>query len=326
MKKLLKLIFVVSLLIPLNIYAYSNKVIVGGETIGIEVKSNGVYIVGFYEVNKGLIAKNAGFKVGDIIKAVNNIDISSISDLNNIIDEVGVYTFKVNRNDKMLDIDIKLEEEDNIIKTGLYVKDTINGVGTLSYIDPETKIFGSLGHEILESSSLSRFEINDGNIYKAEVSSIKKSIDNLTGEKNADIDRNKIEGDVILNEITGIYGNYNDEYDDRELIDVGSSKDIKKGHALIKTVVFGDVVKDYDINIIAVDESDNTKNILFEIVDNELINETGGIVQGMSGSPIIQNDKIIGVVNYVIVDDVTKGYGIFITTMLEEGDKILLSK
>ena len=151
MKNKVLLLINIILLLPINIYAYSDKVIVGGETIGIEVKANGIYVVGFYEVNGEYLGRNAGFKKGDIIKKVNNKDVYSINNLNNEIIDPKEYTFQIERDNKEETITMKLEEEDNIIKTGLYVKDTINGIGTLSYIDPETNIFGSLGHEIQES-------------------------------------------------------------------------------------------------------------------------------------------------------------------------------
>ena len=308
---------------PLNVFAYSDKVIVGGETIGIEVHSNGVYIVGFYPVNGKNIAEEAGFLVGDIIKKVNNVDVYSINNLNSIIDSESIYRFSILRNGKEIIIPIELKEEANILKTGLYVKDTINGIGTLSYIDPETKVFGSLGHEILESKSYSKFEISDGSIYSSIVSNIKKSVNGNTGEKKANIDKSEEIGSIETNEINGIYGRYEDDFSNRELLDVGNVSDIKKGPAYIKTVIDKSKINNYSIDIINIDESNSTKNILFEINDKTLLSKTGGIVQGMSGSPIIQNDKIIGVVNYVIVDNTKRGYGIFITKMLEEGDKIV---
>ena len=321
----MKRVFLLFLLFvfPLNVFAYSDKVIVGGETIGIEVHSNGVYIVGFYPVNGKNIAEEAGFLVGDIIKKVNNVDIYSINNLNSIIDSESIYRFSILRNGKEIIIPIELKEEANILKTGLYVKDTINGIGTLSYIDPETKVFGSLGHEILESKSYSKFEISDGSIYSSIVSNIKKSVNGNTGEKKANINKSEEIGSIETNEINGIYGRYEDDFSNRELLDVGNVSDIKKGPAYIKTVIDKSKINNYSIDIINIDESNSTKNILFEINDKTLLSKTGGIVQGMSGSPIIQNDKIIGVVNYVIVDNTKRGYGIFITKMLEEGDKIV---
>lgn len=320
MKKII--FFILLFLFPINVFAYSNKVIVGGETIGIEVHSSGVYVVGFYSVNGKNIGEEAGFLVGDIIKKINNLEVSNIRSLNNILDDDNTYIFSVLRNGKEINIPFLLKEENNILKTGLYVKDTINGIGTLSYIDPETRVFGSLGHEILESKSYSKFEISDGSIYSSSVSNIKKSVNGTTGEKKADINKDDLIGSIYTNEINGIYGKYLDDVSG-ELFEVGDISDIKKGSAYIKTVIDKDKINDYSINIININEDNDTKNILFEITDKELLEKTGGIVQGMSGSPIIQNNKIIGVVNYVIVDNTKRGYGIFITKMLEEGDKIL---
>ena len=158
---------------------------------------------------------------------------------------------------------------------------------------------------------------------EAEVSSIKKSSDGITGEKNANIDKEIIEGDIYENEIEGIFGKYTDNIDNKETILVATNNEITTGDAYIKTVIKDSTIEDFKINIISIDEQDPTKNIYFEIIDNKLINKTGGIVQGMSGSPIIQNNKIIGVVNYVVVEDTNKGYGIFITSMLKEGDELI---
>ena len=322
MKKRL-LIILLLLLLPINIYAYSNKIVVGGETIGIEVHSKGVYVVGFYEVNGKSIASNSGFMIGDIILKIDDKNINNIEDLNNTLSSSHKYKFNIKRNNKYIDLYLDVVEDNNILKTGLYVKDQIYGIGTLSYIDPNTLVFGSLGHEILESNSFSKFEINNGSIYKAEVSSIDKSVNGDTGEKNASIDRNNTTGEIYSNEVEGIFGKYTDSFNNTELISVGNPHDIKLDKAVIRTVINKDKKEDFDIKILNIDEGNTTKNILFEIIDKKLLNKTGGIVQGMSGSPIIQDNKIIGVVNYVIVDDTSHGYGIFITKMLEEGDKIL---
>lgn len=323
MKKYLLSVLLITFIIPLNIFAYSNKIIVGGQPIGIEVHSKGIYVVGFYEINNQKIAEEAGFKIGDIITKIDNQEITSISSLNHILTDEKTYQFTIKRKQQEETIKLKLINEENTLKTGLYVKDQITGIGTLSYIDPETKIYGSLGHEILESTSLKKFELLTGKIYKAEITGIKKSSNNSAGEKNAILDQNTNYGTINKNEIEGIFGKYEATLPKTELYEVGTKEEIKKGKATIKTVISGTTVEEFDIEILALDEKDPVKNIYFEITDKNLLNKTGGVVQGMSGSPIIQNNKIIGVVNYVIINETNKGYGIYITTMLESGDKLL---
>ena len=314
-----KILLLFLLIIPINVFAYSKYVIPGGETIGIEVNSKGILIVDFYKVNNHFIAKEAGFEVGDRIIKVDSIEVNNINEMLDIIKETNKknINFIVERNNTNLELKLPLTKENGIIKTGLYVKDKINGIGTITYIDPETKIYGSLGHEIVESKTLSRFEIKDGNIYEASVQSIIKSKRGVAGEKNAITNKNNLYGTVKENEITGIYGTYTKDIN-KDLIEISDT--ITTGEAYIKTVIKDDIVEDFKINILQIDKKSKTKNILFEIIDKKLLKETGGIIQGMSGSPIIQNNKLVGAVNYVIVNDTSKGYGIFITTMLEEGD------
>lgn len=322
-KFIIKLIIVVSFIIPNTVLAYSKYVIPGGETIGIEVNSKGILVIGFYKVNNVYTAKNVGFKTNDIIIEVNNQKVSTIDEMTNIIKEINSPTikFKVLRKSKEKVIELPLNyDENNILKTGLYVKDKINGIGTLSYIDPTTKIFGSLGHEIIESSTATKFEIKDGTIYEANVSSITKSKVGNAGEKTATYNKDNISGEINANTVSGIYGTYLDEINENNTIEIADKENVTTGEALIKTVIKENKVEDFTINIININKEHQTKNILFEITDERLLEETGGIIQGMSGSPIIQNNKLVGAVNYVVLNDPSKGYGIFITTMLEEGE------
>lgn len=318
-------IFLLALLLifPLNTFAYSNYVISGGNTIGIEVNSKGVMVVGFYKLNDAYIAKDAGFEVGDVILKVNDKEVSDISSMVTLMgNEEKTINFMVLRNGMKRKVNLKLvKDNDNVLKTGLYVKDKINGIGTLTYIDPKSRVFGALGHEILESNTISKFEIKDGKIYDAYVSGIVKSRNGKAGEKNAVYNKDDVYGVVEANEISGIFGKYSKDISNMDVIKVGKVDDITMGKAYIRTVIDNDRVEDFEINIINLDTNSKTKNILFEITDKRLLERTGGVVQGMSGSPIIQDNEIIGAVNYVIVNDTSKGYGIFITTMLEEGDK-----
>lgn len=322
-KRLILLLILLITILPAPVLAYSNFLIASGKTIGIEVNANGVLIVGFYEVEGKEIGKNAGFEIGDIITKINNKEVFSISNMLESLKENNTnVTFTVKRNNTEKEIKMSLKpDENNILKTGLYVKDQINGIGTLTYIDPKTKRFGALGHEILETTTAQKFEIKDGKIYNANVSNIRKSTNGNAGEKNASYNKKISEGEIDKNEISGIFGDYKEDIEQDKTLEVGNKDEVTKGKAYIRTNIKDDEIKDYEINILNIDLNSKSKNILFEVTDKTLINETGGIVQGMSGSPIIQNNKIIGAVNYVIVNDPKKGYGIFITTMLKEGEK-----
>lgn len=177
-----------------------------------------------------------------------------------------------------------------------------------------------LGHEILEKTTTEKFEIKDGTIFKSDVTGITQSEDGRAGEKNANYDKSTVYGKIDENTKSGIFGNYITNYDEIDAIEVGTKDDVKIGDATIRTVVENSEVKEYKVKIININKTSNIKNILFEITDEELLNKTGGVVQGMSGSPIIQNNKIVGAVTHVIVNEPKKGYGIFITTMLKEGE------
>lgn len=322
-KRLILLLILLITILPAPVLAYSNFLIASGKTIGIEVNANGVLIVGFYEVEGKEIGKNAGFEIGDIITKINNKEVFSISNmLESLKENTTNVTFTVKRNNTEKEIKMSLKpDENNILKTGLYVKDQINGIGTLTYIDPKTKRFGALGHEILETTTAQKFEIKDGKIYNANVSNIRKSTNGNAGEKNASYNKKISEGEIDKNEISGIFGDYKEDIEQDKTLEVGNKDEVTKGKAYIRTNIKDDEIKDYEINILNIDLNSKSKNILFEVTDKTLIKETGGIVQGMSGSPIIQNNKIIGAVNYVIVNDPKKGYGIFITAMLKEGEK-----
>ena len=237
------------------------------------------------------------------------------------IQKEGVYPIKIVRDNKTLEKELVVTKEGKEFQTGIYIKDEIDGIGTLSYIDPETKIYASLGHEILETSSKNLFETSHGYIYDIELNYIHKSEDGNIGEYHANF-KNNVLGSIEKNKTTGIYGKYQGTYQEEDLVEVGTKEEIKKGPAKIRLNMEGTEINDYEITILKTEENP-VKNILFEITDEELLSKTGGIVQGMSGSPIIQENKVIGVVNYVLLNDSKKGYGIYIEKMLEEGDKLL---
>ena len=320
MKKYILAIFL--FLMPLNTLAYSDYIYRGGKTIGIEVKSNGIMVVGFYEVdgkyNKGELEN------GDYIIKAEGKEVSTVKELTNIIEENSTKDFiylTIRRRSEEKEVKLNLLYSDGIYKTGLYVKDSITGIGTLTYVDPETKIYGALGHEIIDSQTSTIVDIRTGDIFKNYINGIEKSSIGVAGSKNAKYYYDTKYGSIDKNTIHGIFGKYTASTNDLELVKVSSIKDIMIGKATIYTVLNKEEIEEYEINITNINENSKVKNITFEITDKKLIEKTGGVIQGMSGSPILQNNQIIGVVTHVIVDNPVTGYGLFITTMLEEGEK-----
>lgn len=311
------------MLFPNIVFAYSKQIIVGGENIGINIQSKGILVVGFYKVNGKTIKSSPEIKVGDYIIKVAGTEINSINELTNAI-EKNLNEEKIDitilRDGKEINSTLSLLLDKNMYKTGLYVKDSLSGIGTLTYIDPNSKIFGALGHEIIESNSNKKIEVKTGSIFESKVTEIKKSSDGAPGEKKAKLNNAQIYGEISKNTRYGLFGDYKKTLPNKNLIEVAEKEEVKVGEAKILTTLSDNQIKEYTINITKINEYNKIKNIYFEVTDESLLSETGGIVQGMSGSPIIQNNKIIGAVTHVIVDNVKTGYGIFITTMLEEGE------
>lgn len=321
-KKSCYLFLLAILIMPNSVLAYSDYIIASGENVGIEIKSKGVMIVGTYEIGNENPAITAGLHSGDQIISINDEEVSTVNELATKIENSLDNKIKIGyiRNNITNYTNLKLYKDNNVYKTGLYVKDSITGIGTLTFIDPNTKIFGALGHEIIENNSGFIMPSENGTIFESEVIGIKKSSDGVPGEKNARYYSSQISGKIYENTKQGIFGNYIDSIDNSKLYKVASYNDIKTGKASILTVLEGNTVKEYEINITSLNNNQKYKNIVFEITDEELLSKTGGIVQGMSGSPIIQNEYIVGAVTHVVIDDVTKGYGILIKNMLEEAE------
>ena len=301
-----KVLFIILLFFPLLVLAYSDYIIPGGDTLGIEVNSKGVVVVGFYKVDGTYI--NRELRIGDSILEVNNYEVESSNDLVKLIEENMNVIDAVKH-----ELDYKKSEQDNGI-SALKKKYQRN-------IDPETGIYGVLGHSLNVSGTNQLMDVKTGYSYDAEVVSFTRSVNGSPGSKNADIDKNSRFGTIEVNSNYGIFGKA-DEVKNKKLMKVGTLDDVSLGEAYIYTTNLDNEVVKYEIEILNIDKDNYDKNIYFEVVDTDLLKMSGGIVQGMSGSPIIQNDMIIGAVTRVLVDDVDRGYGISIVTMLEEGDKL----
>ena len=322
MKKISFFLLSLFFFIPISVFAYSDYLLASGQNIGIELKSDYVIVVGAYEINNYNALNQSDIKIGDKIIKINEYPITSVSNLQETINKINEDTVNITykRNNQEYQTKLTLHKENNEYKTGLYVRDVIRGVATLTYIDIENKTFGALGHEIVERTTKSKLESHNGTIFDSTVTSITKSKDGNPGEKNARSNSDNVYGIVSENTTSGIFGKYTDTLPKSKLYKVAKPEEIKLGNAKILTVIEDTKIEEFDINIIRINEKSNTKNILFEVTDKYLLEKTGGIVQGMSGSPIIQGDNIVGAVNFVLVDQTDKGYGIFITNMLEEAE------
>ena len=320
--KIKKITLLLLLIIPLNIYAYSEYILAGGDSVGIKINTDGIVIVGSYDINGHNNLVDSKLKNGDLIIKINNTKIDTIESMIEIINKCNCDNIDITykRDNQLYKTNLKLYYDDNKIKTGLYVKDSITGVGTLTYIDPNTMIFGVLGHEITDNNG-NILDIKSGTITSSKITGITKSNKGIPGEKNAILYSENINGSIQENTNKGLFGKYVSSINKDKLYKVATIKDIKTGNAKILTVINNDKIEEFDINITSIKETKNKlKNIEFEVTDKRLLEKANGIVQGMSGSPIIQNNFIVGAVTHVVVNDPQKGYGILITNMLEEGE------
>ncbi len=263
-----------------------------------------------------------------IIKA-NNKAVNSLNDLISVFSNNELIEPKINltikRNQVYLNRTVDLILQNNQYKTGLYIKERLLGIGTVSFYDPVNKIYGALGHEVIDNDTGRMIEVKSGMSYLTEVTGINKSTDGNPGSKLADFKTIKPLGEILTNTSIGIYGNYKDIDNSLKPIEMAYHDEVKLGNAEIWTVINGLKVQKYNIKITALQKQNYTdvKGITFKVVDNDLLNKTGGIVAGMSGSPIIQNNKLVGAVTHVITDNVDYGYGVYMEWMYNEALKLI---
>lgn len=303
----------------------------GGETLGFSLQSKGVILIGGnYILSKNGIERpfeNSGLKAGDVITHIDGTEINSVEDIAEILSNFdgNSVLLKVKRNSEYFEVNIKpaLDSMTNTYKLGLWVKEDAVGIGTLSFINATTKRFGSLGHSINDSETNECIDVSGGNIYESRILGIKKGKSGKAGELMGTFNRENVIGSVDKNCEFGVYGFVDDVEPlivNKTSIDIGGRLSAKPGKAQILSALDGKNVQAYDIEIIKTNfqSSCNEKSMVIRVTDKDLITKTGGIVQGMSGSPIIQNGKLIGAVTHVFVNDATKGFGIYIDWMLEQ--------
>lgn len=310
---------------PVSASADTRELYLGGFPAGFTLNTTTVEVVGICDVltTDGLKspARESGIKTGDIIEKINGRSVTSTSDINDILaDNYKKFNITINRGGDsfLLYINPVKDLSSGAGRLGILVKDTINGVGTVTYIDKSNKKFASLGHPVSDPNG-NLIQINGGTVYNCLIYDVKKGVKGTPGELRGAFENGSMIGKAKLNCHCGIYGDLSDGYDTSNLIKIekGSIDEVRIGKACIYTTVHGNDVQKYEVSIVKTDKNNkDNRNFVIKIDDEALLAKSGGIVQGMSGSPIVQNGKLIGAVTHVFVNDPTRGYGIAIDAML----------
>lgn len=310
----------------------NKKIVACGSTIGVKLKIDGILIIGISDVEnsegkKILPTKLSGMKIGDLIKEVNNKKVNSIEEMIKEIEKYqgGDISLKYKRGNSYYSVELKPVKsvDDKRYHLGLWVRESTAGIGTLTFYDPDTNYFGALGHGITDIDTGALMPVKTGELLESRILAIKKGKSGVPGELRGVFieDKNKL-GIINMNCEYGIYGKLNSGSTNKltqRLYPVAIRSQIKEGAATILSNIYGKKVEEYDIDILKVSRqnADGSKGMVIKVTDKRLLEATGGIVQGMSGSPIIQGGKIIGAVTHVLINDSSRGYGIFIETMLK---------
>lgn len=305
----------------------------GGQAIGILLRTDGILVIGYspVQVNQEEVypAKEAGIQAGDMILRVNETQVIHDDELARLVDQLGKQgkeiTLKIQRQNRTFNKTITpiYCEDTNTYRIGLFVRDNAGGVGTLTFVDPTTMQYGALGHMITNSETQRKLSILNGKLVAADIQGIKKGTVGTPGEKIGRFVSNDALGTISKNTSAGIFGTLSNrkiltESIAQQPIPIATSNEIMLGSATIYTALDGSEVNEFAIEIEKIIPSGRDgKNLVIRVTDSELLSRTGGIVQGMSGSPIIQDGKLIGAVTHVLVNDPSRGYGIFIENMLE---------
>ncbi len=318
MKKLTRIAAVLLLflwLAPVN--AFARELIPVGQVIGLELRDNTVTVADF-DKELGAAAKAAGIVVGDRILTIDKKAITCAEDVRTALQHSdGTVTVSVLRSGKEKRFTLTPAITENGPKLGLYLRQGVTGIGTVTYYDPENSTFGTLGHGVNDPTG-QLLQLQQGHAYRARVLTVRKGKIGDPGQLMGSLESRTPIGTLTANTPRGVFGTTKTGWEGQAL-PIASAEEIKTGKAVIRSTVDGTQVREYSVEILKIypKSRENGRNLLLKVTDPVLLDATGGIVQGMSGSPIIQDGKLIGAVTHVLVNDPTTGYGIFIENMLD---------
>jgi len=291
-----------------------------GEAVGLKLNAKGIVIAGFEEEFSSP-AEQAGMQKGDVILSVNGQEVNDLQALGEVLKQGGRMNLQVQRNGRTLHVQVTPRREGDTYRLGCYVRDGISGIGTVTFYDPETGCFGALGHGVSDPQTHELLPIRDGSVVDTKVTQVQKGCVGTPGALRGSFEEEKALGSIEKNTDCGLFGVL-EQVPEGQAIPVAQKEQVRLGAATIRSNVQGDEVRDYAVTIeqVELNEDADGRNLLLRVIDPVLLEQTGGIVQGMSGSPILQNGRIVGAVTHVLINDPTRGYGIFIENMLEAAE------
>ncbi|MGM9590775.1 MAG: SpoIVB peptidase S55 domain-containing protein [Faecousia sp.] len=319
MKRQLSIIaFAIALCFALPLTAQAAQLLIpGGQIIGLQLQNGSVTVAAFDDI-LGANARDAGIQIGDEILSINGRTISCAEDVRNALNSTqSPVTVAVRRGNRQKSVELTPQQTEKGPRLGLYLKQGITGIGTVSWYDPETSTFGTLGHGVNDSRGV-LLNMTAGTAYHGQVMSVKKGLCGEPGLLKGSADALDVCGQLLRNTPQGVFGVSKKGWQG-EPLPVASFQEVEPGPATIRSTIAGSCVQEYSVEILKIYPEDRAdgRNFLLKVKDEALLSATGGIVQGMSGSPIIQNGKLVGAVTHVLVNDPTTGYGIFIENMLD---------
>lgn len=311
-----------------SVWAQERTVIPLGQAVGIKLFADGVLVVGLSELDEDAgksPAQQCGLKEGDLILCFNGEKIQSTEHFQSLLQENGETeaSLTVQRGDEKKTVAITPTCcDDGGIRLGAWIRDSMAGIGTMTYYDPDTGAFGALGHGITDVDTEKLMSLGSGSIMETTVKAVKKGQRGDPGELKGDFSVQKDVGKVTVNCEGGIFGTVTEpEIFAGQPVPVATPQQVQTGDAVIRCTVCGSESKEYQVKITKIfGDEDSTRNLLLRITDPNLLEQTGGIVQGMSGSPILQNGRLVGAVTHVMVNDPTQGYGILAENMLRRAE------
>ena len=292
-----------------------------GETIGVKLFSDGVLVIGLSDGESA--AKQCGLKEGDIITALGGAELDTIEQLRALLHESGgSAALTVRRGSRTLTLNAAPQRDENgAYCLGAWVRDSMAGIGTMTFYDPQSGVFGALGHGVTDVDTGKLLPLDHGSIMDASVKAVKKGESAAPGELKGDFDLTRDCGTLYANTEQGLFGTLAREDAaaiTQQALPVARRDEVKTGPATILSTVSGSETREYAVEIERICAPNGAaRNFLLRVTDEALLTQTGGVVQGMSGSAVLQNGKLVGAVTHVLVDDPTKGYGIFIENMLD---------